>query len=437
MAERESWKSSLGFFLAAVGSAVGLGNLWRFAYRASEGGGAAFVVLYIGIVALVGVPLMTAEFVMGRHTRTSCIRALTRIGGPRWKWLGIFFVLVGFGILSYYAVIMGWTLRVLIDTLRGAIPEDTGAYFGRIAEGPTAILYHILSMALTVAIVRGGIRRGIERASLILLPLLGVLIVGLALWAATLSGGGAGYAFYLQPDLDELFKLDTLSAAAGQAFFSLSLGMGAMLTYASYLEGQSNLAKEAGRIGLCDTGVAFVGGLVTFPIIYHFALQDAVSESTVGALFIALPRGFHALGPSGVVVGAAFFIALYIAAITSAFSLLEVAAAPIIDGLGWSRHKAVLAAGAAATLAGIPSALDTDFLGRLDKWVGEVALVFGGVMIAALVAYLWWPSADAELAKGLSRASYRRAWFWLLRIVVPVVLLVALYGVLKPVLTGS
>lgn len=437
MAERESWKSSIGFMLAAVGSAVGLGNLWRFAYRASEGGGAAFVVLYVVIVALVGVPLLTAEFVMGRHTRTSCVRALAQIGGPRWKWLGIFFVLVGFGILSYYSVIMGWTARVLIDTLRGAVPEDTGAYFATIAEGPSAILFHVLSMAITVAIVGGGVRKGIERASLILLPLLGVLIIGLAVWAATLSGAGAGYAFYLRPDLHELFRLDTLSAAAGQAFFSLSLGMGAMLTYASYLEGQTNLAKEAGQVALVDTGVAFMGGLVTFPIIYHFALQGAVSESTIGALFIALPRGFHALGPSGVVVGAIFFVALYIAALTSAFSLLEVATAPIIDGLGWPRRKAVLAAGLAVTLVGIPSALDTDFLGRLDKWVGEVALVFGGVMIAVLVGYLWWPSADAELAKGFPTLSYRRAWFWLLRIVVPILLLLALYGVVKPVLSGS
>lgn len=437
MAERESWKSSFGFLLAAVGSAVGLGNLWRFAYRASEGGGAAFVLLYLVIVALVGVPLLTAEFVMGRNTGTSCVRALARIGGPRWRWLGLFFVLVGFGILSYYSVIMGWTARLLIDTLRGAVPEDTGAYFGSIAEGPTAIAFHILSMAITIAIVGGGIRKGIERASLILLPLLGLLIVGLAVWAATLSGGGAGYAFYLKPDLGELFRFDTLAAAAGQAFFSLSLGMGAMLTYASYLEGQTNLAKEAGQIGLFDTAVAFLGGLVTFPVIYHFALQGAVSESTVGALFIALPRGFHALGSTGIVVGAVFFIALYIAALTSAFSLLEVTTAPIIDGLGWSRRKAVLVAGAAVTVVGIPSALDTDWLAMLDKWVGEVALVFGGVMIAILVGYVWRPAADAELAKGLPNATYRRAWFWLLRIVVPIVLLCTLYGVVKPLFSGN
>ncbi|MGH7545883.1 MAG: sodium-dependent transporter, partial [Gemmatimonadota bacterium] len=350
MAERETWKSSLGFILAAVGSAVGLGNLWRFAYRASEGGGAAFVLLYLVIVAVVGVPLLTAEFVMGRHTRTSCVRALARVGGPRWKPLGVFFVLVGFGILSYYSVIMGWTARTLLDTLRGVIPEDTGAYFASIAEGPSAIAFHVLSMAITIAIVGGGVRKGIERASLVLLPTLGVLILGLAIWAATLSGGGPGYAFYLRPDFGELFKLDTLTAAAGQAFFSLSLGMGAMLTYASYIDRETNLGREAGQIALTDSAVAFVGGLVTFPIIYHFALAGAVSESTVGALFIALPRGFHALGATGIVVGAVFFIALYIAALTSAFSLLEVATAPIIDGLGWSRRKAVLAAGGAVTL---------------------------------------------------------------------------------------
>jgi NSS family neurotransmitter:Na+ symporter len=292
-------------------------------------------------------------------------------------------------------------------------------------------------MAIVILVVGGGIRAGIERASLILLPTLGVLILGLAIWAATLSGAGPGYAFYLQPDFSELFTFDTLSAAAGQAFFSLSLGMGAMLTYASYIDRDTNLAKEGGQIAFTDASVAFVGGLVTFPIIFHFALSSAVGESTVGALFIALPRGFHALGPTGILVGAVFFIALYIAALTSAFSLLEVATAPIIDGLGWPRRKAVLAAGGAVALVGIPSALDTDFLSLVDKWVGEVALVFGGVMIAILVGYLWRAQADAELAKGMPNAALRRGWFFLLRFVVPVLLVLALIGVVKPLITGN
>ncbi len=425
MAERESWKSSLGFILAAVGSAIGLGNLWRFAYISSQGGGAAFVLLYLLLVAVIGVPLMTAEFTLGRHTRRSCIRAIAQVGGRGWTWLGVMFVFVGFGILSYYSVIMGWTGRLLVDTLRGAVPAETGPYFNEISVGSDAILFHLISMGLTVGIVIGGIRGGIERASLILMPVLALLIVGLAIWAKTLAGSGPGYAYYLRPEVGELLKGSTLSQAAGQAFFSLSLGMGAMLTYASYLEGQGNLPREGGTIALADTGIAFVGGLVTFPIIYHFGLQADVSASNVGALFIALPHGFHDMGGTGVAVGSIFFLALYIAALTSAMSLLQVVVAPLMDGWNWSRQKAVLAAAATAFAVGVPSALSTNWLGLVDQVVGNVLLIFGGLMTAVLVGFVW-RGADAELSRGFPHLGLRQTWLWLLRLLLPVVLLLVL-----------
>lgn len=430
MAARESWKSSIGFVLAAAGSAIGLGNLWRFAYIASEGGGAAFVILYLIFVAIVGVPLLTAEFVIGRHSRQSCVRAVAQVAGPAWRWLGLLFVAVGFGILSYYSVIMGWTGRLLVDTVRGAVPSDPGAYFGEIAVGGDAILFHLLSMAITIAIVAGGIRGGIERAALILMPLLFLLIAGLATWAFTLAGASnPGYAFYLRPNVDELFRLETLTRAGGQAFFSLSLGMGAMLTYASYLERRGSLPEQAGSIALADTGVAFVGGLVTFPIIYHFALQGSVSDSPVGALFIALPQAFSAMGGSGVVVGSIFFVALYIAALTSALSLLEVVAAPFIDGLGWSRKKSVLVAGVTIFFVGLPSALSTNWLGLVDQVVGNVLLIFGGLMMAIVAGYVW-KGAEGELADGFPYPGLRKGWLWLLRLALPVVLLMVLVGAL-------
>lgn len=432
-AARESWKSTLGFILAAVGSAVGLGNLWRFAYLASEGGGAAFVLAYLILVAVVGVPLLTAELVIGRHTQTSALRAPAIVAGSGWRWLGVVFVIAGFGILAYYSVIMGWTAQLLVDTLRGAIPEDTGAYFAAISAGPRAVAYHLLSMVVTIAIVAGGVRGGIERASLVLMPTLFLLIVGLAVWAGTLSGAGTGYAFYLRPELTELADFETLARAAGQVFFSLSLGMGAIMTYASYLRGSGNLPREAGVIALSDTGVAFVGGLVTFPVIYHFGLQNAVGESTVGALFIALPRAFHAMGAPGVLVGTIFFVTLYIAALTSAISLLEVVTAGIIDGFGWSRRVAAGAAGAAIALAGTPVALDTDWVSLLDQLVGNTLLIFGGLMTALLAGYAW-RGADAELARGFPHAGARRWWRWLLRIVLPVVLAFMLYGALRTTL---
>lgn len=407
---------------------MGLGNLWRFAYTASQGGGAAFVALYLILVFVIGVPLLTAELVIGRHTGQSPIRALTMVGGRRWSWLGVVFVIAGFGILSYYSVIMGWTGRVLIDTLRGAIPADTGAYFGEISVGNDAIFFHLIGMALAIAVVTGGIRGGIERVAMILMPILFLLIVGLAIWAATLSGAGPGYAFYLRPQLSEVLRATTFTQAAGQAFFSLSLGMGAILTYASYLRGKGNLPKEGGTIALSDTAVAFVGGLVTFPVIYHFGLQGDVGASNVGALFIAVPRGFHSMGAAGTVVGAIFFSALYIAALTSAISLLEVAVAAFIDGLGWTRRRSCWVAGGGIALLGIPSALDTNWLGLVDQVVGNVFLIFGGLMTALLVGFVWSRGADQELAQGFHNAAARRAWLWLLRTVVPLLLLIVLVG---------
>jgi NSS family neurotransmitter:Na+ symporter len=424
---RDSWNTRLGFLLAAVGSAVGLGNLWRFAYIASEGGGAAFLILYLILIFLIGVPLLTAELAIGRHTGQSPIRALTRVGGRGWSWLGVVFVFGGFAILSYYSVIMGWTGRVLVDTVRGALPVATDEYFGRISTGPAAIAWHLGSMALTIAVVRGGIRRGIERTALILMPLLFVLVAGLAVWATTLSGGGPGYAYYLRPHIADLFTTSTLTRAAGQAFFSMSLGMGAIITYASYLKGQGNLPREAGTIALSDMSVALVGGLVTFPIIYHFGLAQSVSESNVGALFIAVPRAFAEMGGTGAVIGTVFFLSLYIAALTSAISLLEVVVSAFIDGPGWSRQKSALVAGVAIAVAGIPAALNTDWLGLVDKVVGNVLLIFGGLMTALLVGYAWSRGADEELAIGFGNAGLRRTWLWLLRILIPIVLAIVLY----------
>lgn len=432
---RDSWQSSAGFLLAAVGSAVGLGNLWRFAYTASEGGGAAFVLVYLVLVLLIGIPVLTAELVIGRSTGLSPIRAMAEVAGRRWTWLGGLFVFAGFAILSFYSVIMGWTLRILIETVLQRVPEDTAAYFDEISTGGPAIFFHVIGMGLTIFIVRGGIRAGIERAAKVLMPILFLLLIGLAVWAATLSGASEGYAFYLRPDFDAVFDVNVIAGAAGQAFFSLSLGMGAMITYASYLKGREmNMPRQAGFIALSDLTVALVGGLVTFPIIYHFGLQADVSESSIGALFIALPKAFGSMGSGGVLVGTVFFITLYIAAITSAISLLEVVVSGVIDAWGWTRGRAALVAGGLVTLAGIPSALDLDWLGFLDKTVGEFFLVVGGLLIAVITGWIWSDRADAEMAAGFPHPGLRKTWIWLLRVVVPLVLAIVAYVTFRQVI---
>jgi NSS family neurotransmitter:Na+ symporter len=211
--------------------------------------------------------------------------------------------------------------------------------------------------------------------------------------------------------------------------------MGAIITYASYLKGQKlNLPRQATVIGLSDMSVALVGGLVTFPIIYHFGLQGDVSESSVGALFIALPRAFGSMGSGGVIVGTVFFLALYIAAITSAISLLEVVVSGAIDAWGWTRHRAALTAGALVALAGVPSASSLDWLGFLDKTVGEFFLVVGGMLIALLTGWILSEKADGELAEGFPHDGMRHTWIWLLRVVVPLILAVVAYFTFRQVI---
>lgn len=429
---RDAWATRVGFILAAVGSAVGLDNMWRFSYMASQGGGAPFVLLYLVFVAIVGIPLMTSEFVVGRLTQESPARAVRRLGGPAWGPLGLLFVFCGFGILSYYSVIAGWTMRYAVDAVRNAIPSDTGAYFGAVSVGFDALAAHLLFMAATIFIVMRGVKRGLERAALILMPLLFMILVGLAIWAVTLDGAAEAYAYYLRPSLGELLDTAIITDAAGQAFFSLSLGMGALMTYASYLSSKENLGREAATVALTDFGVAFVVGLVVFPVIFSFGLLDRVGESALGALFITLPAGFEELGRAGDLIDTAFFIMLFFAALTSAISLLEVVVAAAVDVWGWARPRAALVLGILVALLGIPSAFSLNFLGAADQFVGNFLLIVGGFFTALLVGYKILPQADAELAKGLDNPVARNAWRFFVRYVAPAVLVVVLFFLIPP-----
>jgi NSS family neurotransmitter:Na+ symporter len=422
---RERWSSRTGFILAAVGSAVGLGNMWRFSYLAAENGGAAFVILYLAITLIVGLPVLLAELVVGRGAQQSPVRALLHFGGPKWRPLGVLFVAAGFIILSYYAVIAGWTVRYALIALFSGFGTDVAGRFGEIATGWDAFGYHVLFMAVTIWIVAVGVKGGIERTALVLMPALFVILAGLAVYAATLDGAGPGYTYYLSADVSKLMHWSVLKAAAGQAFFSLSLGMGAMLTYASYLGRDQHLPNESLSIAGADIGIAFLAGLVVFPLIFALGLEALVGESTVGALFITLPQAFAEMGGVGRVIGSLFFAALGVGALTSAISLLEVVVASTIDGLGWSRAQSAVLCGVVIALLGAPSAWSTEVLGVVDQLANNFLLLTGGL---ALSVFVGWFMLDplAEVRAGAAGVRWFFLWRALLRFAVPAFLIFVL-----------
>ena len=387
----ESWGSSLGFVLAAAGSAVGLGNLWGFAYRASQGGGLAFVLLYVLIVLVVCLPVLVAEMVLGRSTGHAPLIAPVTAGGRRWAPLGWLYVLVSVGILAYYAVLMGWTGRSLLHALTAPLPADMAAaeaFFTAISSGGDAVLGHLISLLLTGVVVAAGVRGGIERLTRWGMPLLFLLLLGLALWAAFLPGATQGYStFLLRWDASKLLDLTTIRNAFTQAFFSIGTGIGAILAYAAYLDRRSGIPGEAAAVVGMDTAVGLMAGCVTFPVVASFGLADLVSESTVGTLFIALPTGLASLGLAGRVVAVLFFALAYIAAITSSVSLLEVPVSSLMQQLGLGRRRAVWLSVAVIAVIGLPAALQVAVLERMDALFGGVLLIAGGLALAVLMGW--------------------------------------------------
>ena len=433
---REKWGTRLGFILAAVGSAVGLGNMWRFPYLTAEHGGAGFVLFYIVLLFLVGLPVMIGEFILGRSSRRSPVQALAQKGESDWHILGFLFVLTGFGILSYYSVIGGWTIRYMLDSLAGnLLAMEAGAYFEDINTGFDALLFHLLFMGITTGIVLGGVRRGIERSVKLLIPLLVLLSVGLAIWAYFQPGSLEGYEFYLAPEWGRLVQtyspwgmsitflnLSLLANAAGQTFFTLSLGMGAMITYASYLSSDEDLIEESLLISVSNFGISFLAGLMIFPIIFSVGLVEQIGESTMGALFITVPEAFRSIGGWwGSLLSLVFFFCLLLAALTSGISLLEVVTSSLIDEFDIRRRPAALASGSIIFLGGIPAALSITWLEVADKIAGNFLLMLGGFFLAIYLGWLC-KSAGAELDKGL-RLPLKRVWFILIRYVAPPALL--------------
>ncbi len=441
---RGVWSSKTGFILAASGSAIGLGNIWRFPYMVGEGGGAAFVVIYLGFVFLLGAAVMLAELALGRHTDRNPVGAFEATApGTLWKLVGMLGVITGVAILSFYAVIAGWTVGYLFKTVTGSFSQtitaqESQAIFESFASSPVANIGLLFAfLAVTSMVVWRGVSGGIELVSKTLMPVLLALLVLLAIRSVTLSGAGAGLEFYLAPDFSRI-SAATFPAALGQAFFSLSLGMGAMITYGSYVSKKINLVTSTGIICLFDTLIALLAGLIIFPALFHAGLSPS---SGPGLVFQVLPTLFAEL-PAGQLFGAAFFLLLAIAALTSTIALLEVPVSYVIDEWGWSRGKAVAATATVTFLIGVPSALASGavpffsdlpgggFLSLMSIVFGSYALTIGSLGLAIFVGYRWGvQAAAAEIESEGVTFGLKHAWGFLLRFLAPVGITVILLSI--------
>ena len=431
--ERETWATRVGFILAAVGSAVGLGNIWRFPFITGQEGGSAFLLVYLLFIALIGFPAILVEFVIGRRTELNPVGAIRELGSGAWKHVGWLFVTTGFIILAYYSVVAGWFLRyTLIGITDGfaagaASPGAAGELFGTVATGLDSLLFHAVFMTLVIAIIAAGVRSGIEIAVKVMVPVIILLLVGLAAYGFTLDASSQAYAYYLSPDFGIIADNWTsiLPAAAGQAFFTLSLGMGVMITYASYLGEDRNLAGDAGVIVGLDTLIAVIVGFVVFPFLFAAGLEPGAGGA--GEIFVSLTSAFTEI-PAGRLIGVVFFAMVGIAALSSAISILEVVVSYLIDEFDVARLPASVGVGLAIFLLGLPVTVDLVFLDLLDGFADGVLLVLGALLLSIFVGWVIPDIARAELERGIGDiGGLGDAWIWLVRVPVIIVVVVALY----------
>lgn len=440
--QREQFSSRLGFILASAGSAVGLGNIWRFPYVAGENGGAAFVFLYIVMVFCIGFTAMLAEFVVGRCAQRSNVGSLYELGGKGWSMVGWLGIVASITILSFYGIVGGWTIKYFVGVFSGLPSGETAAaqageaFGGFITNTPSVIFYQAVFMIVTIWIVSKGVGEGIEKLSKILMPLLFIIILVLVVRSITLEGGLKGVSFYLKPDFSKMTGKVFL-AALGQAFFSLSLGTGTMLTYGSYLKKNEPMPKSAFQICMLDTFVAFLSGLIIFPAVFAFGFQPTAGA---GLTFVTLPAVFSKMF-GGVVWAGLFFLLLIIASITSSVSMLEVSCAHFVGEKGWSRSKTTWLIGTGTFLLGIPSAISLagglnifgkSFMDTMDFLVSNLMMPVGGVLIAVFTGWFIHEKVKKEVTNnGSLKFSMFPIWSVLCKFVVPVAIIIIFIQGLK------
>lgn len=439
---RDKWSSKLGFVLAAAGSAIGLGNIWKFPYSVGTNGGGAYVVLYIFFLVVIGIPLMLAAITLGRKTQLSVFGAYRSID-KRWSFAGALAVLCGFIILAFYSIVGGWVLyyfkNALLGNLNTTNADELTQFFSNLMNSPkTLILYQAIFMILTMLIVVNGIKKGIENTSKVMMPALFILLIIIAIRSVTLEGSIEGIKFLLVPDFSKI-NMDVAKNAMGQVFFSLSIGMGVMITYGSYLDKKVNLLSTAVSIPILDTLAALIAGFATIPAV--FALGFEVSEGP-GLMFITLPAVFASM-PMGQVFCVAFFLLVIFASITSSMSMLEICVSYFVDVREKNRAKSTLVLGFIIFLLGIPASLslarrdiyrigNLSFFDMYDKLTGNILLTTGGLLLCIFVGWvLTTKSAVEEIQASGVEFKLANTWSFLVKYIVPVGIFIILAGSYK------
>ncbi len=364
--KRSSFTGKIGFVLAAAGSAVGLGNIWRFPYLAAKYGGGIFLLVYLVLAVTFGFALMCAEIAIGRKTGQSAINAYTALN-KKFSFLGVITSIIPAIILPYYSVIGGWVSKYLFVFATGGAAESAadGYFESFIAKPIEPIGWFLLFIGLTALVVLLGVEKGVEKVSKIMMPVLVVLTIVIAVYSMFMPGAWEGVKYYLTPDFSK-FSATTVLSAMGQLFYSMSLAMGIMITYGSYMKKDVDLEKSVRQIEIFDTGIAFLAGLMIIPAVFAFSGGD---ESALGKgpglMFITLPKVFESM-TGGSIVGAAFFLLVLFAALTSSISLMETVVSIVRDKLGWSRKGAWFAVFILSVVLGVPSSLGFGVLGNIS-----------------------------------------------------------------------
>jgi len=436
MSQRGNFSGRIGFILAAAGSAVGLGNIWRFPYLAGANGGAIFLLVYLSCILFLCYPVMVGEIALGRSANRDAYGSYSKYGGHKWGYLGLFGIMAGVFILSFYNVVAGWAFGYFLHISFGDLlnHQDFGSFFGSYVNdimdvssltglANSNFIFSLVFMALTAIIVSQGIQKGIEAANKIMMPSLYIILIGIIIYSLTLPNAFSGVTFYLVPDFNEL-KVKTVVDGLKQAFFSLSLGMGALITYGSYLSKKENITSSAVVISAADTSVAFFAGLMVFPLVHFLAYKLNIDAQQIGTsgpplIFVVLPQIFSEMGPIlGRVIGGSFFLLVCFAALTSTISLLEVPVAYLVDQKKLNRKFVVWILALFIFVIGLPSMMSQGMIASLNKLtfyrgqdfltfisdMSDISLTVGGGLMCIFISRQWGiDNLDAELAQGNER----------------------------------